>query len=396
MDTKVTNEQMQVLLLEFIFKHNISGEELEDLLKLFDVIYPTAFPSSKYLFRKTISSKINYQLHYFCSTCQSLIEVDWKRSMSCDCKINTKFKENYFVIFSVKDQVKLILEEHNTSILKKSELCRIEQLSDILSGQYVKNLVRADVLSDEDITLLGSLDGAQAFKSSSRSYWPFFATINELQHKSRNSNMILLGLWFGKNKPCMETYLKAVLDEVKNYASDYFQWSDVDRKIRKSHVFLLMCTCDAVAQAAIRNCHQFNGEYGCPKYYHKGKRVEKGDGFVSVYPFLEETPSLRNAVSHLEDCRNAVEKDVPVYGVKGPRVLQTVPTFDPVNSFVFEYMHCVQGICRSLLSLWLDTCNCRNSYYLGRHLLLLDKELTKIEPPNEITRLPNSLSARKY
>ena len=121
MDTKVTNEQMQVLLLEFIFKHNISGEELEDLLKLFDVIYPTAFPSTKYLFRKTISSKINYQLHYFCPTCQSLIEVDWKRCMSCDCKINEKFKENYFVIFLIKDQLKLILEEHNTSILKKSE-----------------------------------------------------------------------------------------------------------------------------------------------------------------------------------------------------------------------------------------------------------------------------------
>ena len=49
----------------------------------------------------------------------------------------------------------------------------------------------------------------------------------------------------------METYLKAVLDKVKNYASDYFQWSDVDGKIRKSHVFLLMCTCDDVAQAAI-------------------------------------------------------------------------------------------------------------------------------------------------
>ena len=63
--------------------------------------------------------------------------------------------------------------------------------------------------------------------------------------------MMLLGLWFGKNKPCRKTYLKAVLDEVKNHASDYFQWSDVDRKIRKSHVLLLMCTCDAVAQAAI-------------------------------------------------------------------------------------------------------------------------------------------------
>ena len=86
--------------------------------------------------------------------------------MSCDCKINEKFEENYFVNFSIKDQLKLILEEHNTSILKKSELCRTEQLSDILSGQYVKNLVREDVLNDKDITLLGILDVAQAFKSS--------------------------------------------------------------------------------------------------------------------------------------------------------------------------------------------------------------------------------------
>ena len=85
------------------------------------------------------------------------------------------------------------MEEQNASILKKSELCRTEQLSDILSGQYVKNLVREDVLSDEDITLLGILDGAQAFKSSSRSYWPFFATINKLQYKNRNSNIMLLG-----------------------------------------------------------------------------------------------------------------------------------------------------------------------------------------------------------
>ena len=193
----------------------------------------------------------------------------------------------------------------------------------------------------------------------------------------------------------METYLKAVLDEVKNYASDYVQWSDVDGKIRKSHVFLLMCTCDAVAQASIRNCHQFNGEYGCPKCYHKGKPVEKGDGFVRVYPFLEETPSLRNAVVIWKIVAMLLKR-ISLFMELIPSMLQTVPTFDPVNSFVFEYMHCVQGICRSLISLWLDSCNCRNSYYLGRHLLLLDKELSKIEPPNEITRLLNSLSSRKY
>ena len=37
--------------------------------------------------------------------------------------------------------------------------------------------------------------------------------------------------------------------------------------------------------------------------------MEKGNGYVRVYPFMEDTPSLRNAVSHLEDCGNAVEKD---------------------------------------------------------------------------------------
>ena len=34
-----------------------------------------------------------------------------------------------------------------------------------------------------------------------------------------------------------ETCLKAVLDEVKNYASDYVQWIDVEGKIKKKAMF---------------------------------------------------------------------------------------------------------------------------------------------------------------
>ena len=132
-----------------------------------------------------------------------------------------------------------------------------------------------------------------------------------------------------------------------------------------SRVYLLACTCDAVAQAAIRNSHQFNGQYGCPKCYHEGSRIEKGDGFTRVYCTQHDEVLLRNASLHLIDCRTAVEQDRTVHGVKGSPMLMKVPKFDIVKSFVTEYMHCLQGIIKAMLSFWFDSRHHEESYYLG-------------------------------
>ena len=70
---------------------------------------------------------------------------------------------------------------------------------------------------------------------------------------------------------------------------------------------------------------------------------------------------------HLQlfDCRTAVEQDRTVHGVKGPPMLMKVPKLDIVKSFVIEYMHCLQGIIKAMLSFWFDSRHHEESYYLG-------------------------------
>ncbi len=59
---------------------------------------------------------------------------------------------------------------------------------------------------------------------------------------------------------------------------------------------------------------------------------------------------------------NAVEafrSATPQNGVKGLSMLFVLPLFNIVSGFVPDYMHSVLlGVCRQLMSLWLDTCNC--------------------------------------
>ena len=148
-------------------------------------------------------------------------------------------------------------------------------------------------------------------------------------------------------------------------------------------------------QAAIRNSHQFNGQYGCPKCYHEGSRIEKGDGFKRVYCTQHNEVLLRNASLHLIDCHTAVEQDRTVHGVKGPPMLMKVPKFDIVKSFVTEYMLCLQGIMKGMLSFWFDSGHHEESYYLRRIVACIDRELNEIKPPNEISRLPSAVSCRQ-
>lgn len=69
---RVTMDQARVLILSFIFKHHISGDGLNDLMKLFNVLFPGILPKSKYMFSKAFTENTEIVLtHIFCSECVS-------------------------------------------------------------------------------------------------------------------------------------------------------------------------------------------------------------------------------------------------------------------------------------------------------------------------------------
>ena len=61
-------------------------------------------------------------------------------------------------------------------------------------------------------------------------------------------------------------------------------------------------------------------------------------------------------------------------------------------------MHGVMlGVSRSLLHMWLESSNFKQLFYLGKRDIfsIIENRLVAIRPPNEISRLPRTLTSRK-
>ena len=102
----------------------MNGKQLEDLLKIWDLVIPGAFPQSKYLFNKSISNTFSYNIFYFCDVCDSVIKPEWEKCKVCLEKILQEEgkSENYFVTFPIQEQVRHVAELQSANLLKKSEL----------------------------------------------------------------------------------------------------------------------------------------------------------------------------------------------------------------------------------------------------------------------------------
>ena len=75
--------------------------------------------------------------------------------------------------------------------------------------------------------------------------------------------------------------------------------------------------------------------------------------------------------------------------------LSQLPCFDLVS--VLDYLHCIDlGVARQLGHLWFDSSNHQHSWHIGNKLQVIDDRITKIQPSNEITRLPRSLRQRAF
>jgi len=82
--------------------------------------------------------------------------------------------------------------------------------------------------------------------------------------------------------------------------------------------------------------------------------------------------------------------------VKGASILLLLPNFDIVQSFVPDYMHSVLlGVVRQFINLWTDSCSHSQPFYI-KNIQAVDRLLKTIKIPDEIHRLPRSLSDRKF
>ena len=103
-------------------------------------------------------------------------------------------------------------------------------------------------------------------------------------------------------------------------------------------------------------------------------------------------PKRSNEQQILNATKGLQEKTV-VKGVKGPSWLRKLTHYDTINGTAIDYMHCVLlGVVKLLLSLWIRREHHSEGYYIGRKVVLIDKQLEEIKPPFLITHKPCKLS----
>ncbi|XP_028418236.1 uncharacterized protein LOC114543472 [Dendronephthya gigantea] len=399
----VTTKQCLLLILSYMVRHSLTKEALADLLLLLNVLLPHVIPTTLYKFFKAVGAgNIETQIHFYCPSCLFYLGKDVTEGHCESCQQRFSAKEceengNYFLYLPLEDQLKGLLSDEKLSMYLTNRniptVGRSSVISDVTSARLYQELVDNHNLSNNDLTLTWNTDGIPVFESSRYSIWPIQSSVNELPPHLRGKHVLLNGLWFGNQKPAMNTFLKPFVEDCKNLETNGFLNQD---ELQPRKVYAMVLSADSPARAIVKNCKQFNGDSGCDWCEFPGETIANAHPPTRYYPY-RGPPKKRTKRKQMRYTLQSIEENVVVKGVKGPSVIGILPTFNPVRGVAVDYMHCVcLGVMRQFLNLWMDSKQNDQLYYIGRREAEIDERLLAINAPSEISRAPRSITDRPH
>ena len=327
--------------------------------------------------------KAPFVKHFYGGFCNSPVkeDVDHCSNNVCGKTFTDDFSKEYFIEMPIKTQLSALFStsdfreglKHRQTRIKKS----VNSIEDVYDSSQYKLLSHGGgPLSYEktsNISFTFHTDGVPIFKSSKTSMWLVFLMVNELPFgmRKKRENMLLCGLWFGKEKPQINLLcgpLQSTLLELE---------SGINLQLKGGeevtvHAFLYCVTCDTPARSAVLNMNQHNGEYCCPKCLQQGKNFRTvSGGNVRIFPYIEDNPigPLRTADNVKANAQEAIQTGLTVNGIKGPSFLLFCPAFDPVKNIGIDYMHLVfLGIVRLMIKLWFNVSHSLQNFSLYKNV----------------------------
>lgn len=369
-DSNLTASRLEIMFGFFsLVQHlSLSMSSSELMCKVFNSFFnEPIIPNTKYFFDKYFYSNEGITYHAVCSNCKDHIGTFTIKDRIihcnvCNTDINLKSSQyrDYFATFDVSQDVKQLLQkspQYYEKVILGLEEAHDNRMSDICDGQLYKQFKES--LNEDEKKSFASFtfnsDGAPLYKSSNTSIWPIQLCINEIEYTTRSEKPIVFGIWFGKDKPNMTTFLRPFVNQMNTFSNNGIP-CNFNGENKEIKLYALCCCVDSVARAPIQGLIQYNGYFGCSWCYHPGKAVRANTRKVVKYPLLEDVPELRDAEMSIEYIDLAVNLGAPVYGWKNASPLLLLHKFNIIKSIVPDAMHCILlGIVKRFFQYWFFT-----------------------------------------
>lgn len=401
--------EIVMMILQFALAYTLSQTAVTHLFQLVNCLFVSPIlPDSRYLIDKLFNSSKNAIFHGLCTDCGTYVGI-FDRSHSllkcnfCNIDIETKnlTYNDFFVNFDVSSQISELINsnsEHYKHIMT-NRLSQKDIFKDIYDGRMYKEFLAYLKPSERQqyITVNFNSDGAPLFKSSSYSIWPIFLQVNELPFHIRNSEQIVAGLWFGKNKPNMDIFLDPFVDTMNELSSNGVKCiiNDQETLIK---VYPIVCCVDSVARAPMMDMTLFNGKFGCPWCLHEGKWVSnpmKPKSGSHKYPLTDKIVKIRNLNDTLKHMETATLLN-PCFGFKGPSPLIRLISFNIIEGFVPDPLHIFSGIGKQFSNIWFGVKGKFSGLVSKEELNNVNSIMKDLKVPCQIGRLCRTLEDRAF
>lgn len=158
------------------------------------------------------------EYHAVCPNCKKYVAIFDRKHLRVECQacnivitLKDPIYNDFFAIINVKNEITNLIQDNHKyyNHVVRERVRNDEKFDDIIDGVLYKQFV--DSLSIHDkfnyATATMNSDGSPVFESSKFSIWPIQMIINE-PLDVRTCKPIVCGIWFGKDKPTMNIFLK--------------------------------------------------------------------------------------------------------------------------------------------------------------------------------------------
>lgn len=418
----ITVHESMTAVLAFMFRHEVSGVVIADLLELINLHCKkdgNQMLTTLYFFKKHFSLlDIPVKYHYYCESCYSKLP-DKKATCPNHNLHPDSAGVNVFAEIPLIQQLEALFsrEEFFTNFNHSKNRTKLNPLNieDIYDGRLYQELIAKGFFSKEgslNFTMILNADGVPVFHSNNKSLWPVFLNVLELPPSLRfkEENTVIAGLWFGK-KPNVNLILSPLLPSFQTMLKGFSVQPFGRNEAKNVQGLVLAATCDLPAKIMMLGMASYSGHFGCQickieggsvKIVKKSKKKKEGTGKeekqeetstkVWVYKYTKDL-ALRNHDETVQFSKRAqslleITKDpkTQVCGVKFPSAMFKIMP-DAIRGFAVDDLHTIYlGVTKTVTNLWFDAKHSSKPFSIRKHMLTADKRIRSVKLPNFLER----------